>query len=60
MTLPEDYKGDGNLWLNLSDGFLGGGRKNWDGSGGTGGGMMHYEAEKAKGLMKPLSVKVRR
>ena len=25
-----------NLWLNLSTGYIGGGRKNWDGSGGSG------------------------
>ena len=25
-----------NLWLNLSDGYIGSGRRNWDGSGGTG------------------------
>eukprot|EP00985_Skeletonema_marinoi_P024629 scaffold17303_cov154-Skeletonema_marinoi.AAC.1 len=34
---PSDWKceksGDNqNLWVNLSDGFIGGGRKNWDGS----------------------------
>ena len=28
-----------NLWLNLSDGFIGGGRKNWDGSGGSNGAL---------------------
>lgn len=31
-----------NLWLNLSDGFIGGGRKHWDGSGGTNGALEHY------------------
>ncbi|GMI00956.1 hypothetical protein TrST_g1772 [Triparma strigata] len=55
---PSSYKNDGNLWLNLSDGYLAGGRKNWDGSGGTGGGMIHYESEKALGRLKPLSVKI--
>ncbi|CAD7923842.1 unnamed protein product [Amoebophrya sp. A120] len=47
-----------NLWLNLSDGFIGGGRKNWDGSGGSGGALEHYEAEKAKGNNFPLVVKL--
>ena len=33
---PKDWKCEihgntDNLWLNLSDGFIGGGRKNWDG-----------------------------
>ncbi|KAL7521752.1 hypothetical protein ACHAWX_006432 [Stephanocyclus meneghinianus] len=31
-----------HLWLNLSDGFIGGGRKNWDGSGGTNGALDHF------------------
>lgn len=31
-----------NLWLNLSDGFVGGGRKNWDGSGGSNGALDHF------------------
>ena len=31
-----------NLWLNLSDGFIGGGRKNWDGSGGSNGALDHF------------------
>lgn len=31
-----------NLWLNLSDGYIGGGRKNWDGSGGTNGALDHF------------------
>ncbi|GMH56862.1 hypothetical protein TrRE_jg2383, partial [Triparma retinervis] len=52
---PSLYKNDGNLWLNLSDGFIGGGRKNWDGSGGTGGGLSHYESS---GKDKPLAVKI--
>eukprot|EP00392_Amoebophrya_sp_AT5.2_P008980 g9008.t1 len=47
-----------NLWLNLSDGFIGGGRKNWDGSGGSGGALEHYEAEKQKGNNFPLAVKL--
>lgn len=31
-----------NLWLNLSTGFIGGGRRNWDGSGGSNGALDHY------------------
>jgi len=31
-----------NLWLNLSDGFIGGGRRNWDGSGGSNGALDHF------------------
>jgi ubiquitin carboxyl-terminal hydrolase 5/13 len=33
-----------NLWMNLSDGFLGGGRQHWDGTGGTNGALDHYRA----------------
>mmetsp|Transcript_4554 Transcript_4554/g.5270 ORF Transcript_4554/g.5270 Transcript_4554/m.5270 type:complete len:862 (+) Transcript_4554:40-2625(+) len=33
-----------NLWLNLSDGYIGGGRKNWDGSGGSNGALDHFLA----------------
>ena len=47
-----------NLWLNLSDGFIGGGRKFWDGSGGSGGALEHYQTEKAKGNEFPLVVKL--
>jgi len=47
-----------NLWLNLSDGFIGGGRKNWDGSGGSNGALDHYHAEKSKGNNYPLAVKL--
>jgi ubiquitin carboxyl-terminal hydrolase 5/13 len=31
-----------NLWLNLSTGYIGGGRKNWDGSGGSGSALQHF------------------
>eukprot|EP01039_Chlorochromonas_danica_P011056 gene11056-12314_t len=31
-----------NLWLNLSTGYIGGGRKNWDGTGGSGSALQHY------------------
>jgi ubiquitin carboxyl-terminal hydrolase 5/13 len=44
-----------NLWLNLSDGFIGGGRKNWDGSGGSNGALDHY---KETGQKYPLVVKL--
>ncbi|KAF1333517.1 Ubiquitin carboxyl-terminal hydrolase, partial [Globisporangium splendens] len=44
-----------NLWLNLSDGFIGCGRKNWDGTGGCGSALDHY---KATGEMYPLAVKL--
>lgn len=44
---PQDWKceksGDTeNLWLNLSTGFIGGGRRNWDGSGGSNGALDHF------------------
>lgn len=44
-----------NLWLNLSTGFIGGGRKNWDGTGGSGSALEHYEATGSK---YPLAVKL--
>jgi ubiquitin carboxyl-terminal hydrolase 5/13 len=44
-----------NLWLNLSDGFIGCGRKNWDGSGGNGHALAHFEAS---GGLYPLCVKL--
>lgn len=31
-----------NLWLNLCDGFIGCGRRQWDGSGGKGCALLHY------------------
>lgn len=60
---PKDWKceksGDTqNLWLNLSDGYIGGGRKHWDGSGGSNGALEHFEEEKAKGNFFPLVVKL--
>lgn len=42
-----------NLWLNLSDGFIFCGRRNFDGSGGNGHALDHYEQT---GF--PLSVKI--
>ena len=44
-----------HLWLNLSDGFVGGGRKNWDGSGGTNGALDHFVET---GEKYPLVVKL--
>jgi ubiquitin carboxyl-terminal hydrolase 5/13 len=44
-----------NLWLNLSDGYIGGGRKNWDGSGGSNGAIDHYHET---GDKYPLVVKL--
>jgi len=50
--------GGGSLWLNLHDGFIGGGRPQWDGSGGNGAAMRHYEEMKAQGKKYPLVVKL--
>lgn len=44
-----------NLWLNLSTGFIGGGRKNWDGTGGSGAALQHYLDT---GKKYPLCVKL--
>jgi ubiquitin carboxyl-terminal hydrolase 5/13 len=44
-----------NLWLNLSDGYIGGGRRNWDGSGGSNGALDHYNET---GQRYPLVVKL--
>jgi len=44
-----------NLWLNLSTGFIGGGRKNWDGSGGSNGALDYYQET---GERYPLVVKL--
>jgi ubiquitin carboxyl-terminal hydrolase 5/13 len=57
---PKDWKcemsGDTeNLWLNLSTGYIGGGRKNWDGSGGSGAALIHFEET---GKQYPLCVKL--
>jgi ubiquitin carboxyl-terminal hydrolase 5/13 len=35
-----------NLWLNLSTGYIGGGRKNWDGTGGSGAGTFILDISK--------------
>ena len=57
---PNDWKcqksGDqDNVWLNLSDGYMGGGRQHWDGSGGSNGALDHYTAT---GQQYPLVVKL--
>jgi ubiquitin carboxyl-terminal hydrolase 5/13 len=44
-----------NLWLNLSDGYIGGGRKHWDGSGGSNGALDHFNET---GQKYPLVVKL--
>ena len=44
-----------NLWLNLSTGYIGGGRKNWDGTGGSGAALQHYLDT---GRQYPLCVKL--
>ena len=50
--------GGGSLWLNLHDGFIGGGRPQWDGSGGNGAALRHYQEMKAQGKNYPLVVKL--
>jgi len=47
-----------NLWLNLSDGFIGGGRRFFDGSGGSNGALDHFTEESEKGNHYPLTVKL--
>merc|ERR1711968_213887 len=47
-----------NLWLNLSDGHIGSGRSQWDGSGGKNGALNHFKEEQAKGNFYPLVVKL--
>eukprot|EP00485_Elphidium_margaritaceum_P002650 CAMPEP_0202695638 /NCGR_PEP_ID=MMETSP1385-20130828/9188_1 /ASSEMBLY_ACC=CAM_ASM_000861 /TAXON_ID=933848 /ORGANISM="Elphidium margaritaceum" /LENGTH=856 /DNA_ID=CAMNT_0049351707 /DNA_START=23 /DNA_END=2590 /DNA_ORIENTATION=+ len=44
-----------NLWFNLSDGYIGCGRRQWDGSGGCGAALRHFDAS---GKQYPLSVKL--
>lgn len=51
----EDSGMKNNLWLNLSTGHIGSGRKNWDGTGGTDGAMKHFEET---GEIYPLAVKL--
>ncbi|GBF95360.1 ubiquitin carboxyl-terminal hydrolase [Raphidocelis subcapitata] len=57
---PKDWRCDEtgateNLWLNLSTGHIGSGRQNWDGSGGNGAALRHFEAT---GGRYPLVVKL--
>eukprot|EP00013_Stygamoeba_regulata_P008730 CAMPEP_0177681098 /NCGR_PEP_ID=MMETSP0447-20121125/30529_1 /TAXON_ID=0 /ORGANISM="Stygamoeba regulata, Strain BSH-02190019" /LENGTH=875 /DNA_ID=CAMNT_0019190481 /DNA_START=77 /DNA_END=2704 /DNA_ORIENTATION=- len=57
---PEDWKcaESGmreNLWLNLSTGYIGSGRRNFDGTGGTGAALKHFEETGSK---YPLVVKL--
>lgn len=44
-----------NLWLNLSTGYIGGGRRQWDGSGGSGAALQHFIDT---GKQYPLCVKL--
>eukprot|EP00484_Ammonia_sp_Unknown_P024099 CAMPEP_0197042240 /NCGR_PEP_ID=MMETSP1384-20130603/18630_1 /TAXON_ID=29189 /ORGANISM="Ammonia sp." /LENGTH=898 /DNA_ID=CAMNT_0042473309 /DNA_START=23 /DNA_END=2719 /DNA_ORIENTATION=- len=44
-----------NLWFNLSDGYIGCGRQNWDGTGGCGAALRHYDQT---GKQYPLAVKL--
>lgn len=57
---PKDWKCEEsgkteNLWLNLSTGYIGSGRRNWDGTGGTGAALRHFEET---GNRYPLVVKL--
>eukprot|EP00951_Prasinocladus_malaysianus_P012487 scaffold93085_cov33-Prasinocladus_malaysianus.AAC.3 len=57
---PSEWKCDEtgvqeNLWLNLGTGFIGSGRQNWDGSGGNGAAIRHYEATGKKVQALPIS-----
>ncbi|GAX82603.1 hypothetical protein CEUSTIGMA_g10029.t1 [Chlamydomonas eustigma] len=57
---PKDWRCDEtgateNLWLNLSTGFIGSGRRNWDGSGGNGSALRHFQDT---GNKYPLVVKL--
>ena len=47
-----------NLWLNLGTGHIGSGRRHWDGSGGNGAALRHYEEMKKRGKEFPLVVKL--
>merc|ERR1719440_1478503 len=55
---PDSEKANENVWLNLSDGFIRGGRRFFDGSGGTNGALDHFKEEEAKGNFYPLCVKL--
>lgn len=58
MTMGSGEGQTESLWLNLSDGFIGGGRRNWDGSGGNNTALDHYAEMKAQGKEYPLGVKL--
>ena len=47
-----------NLWLNLSDGHIASGRKQWGGGGGLNGAMRHYQEMLSQGKNYPLVVKL--
>jgi len=60
---PKDWKCEktgstGNLWLNLSTGFIGDGRRQPDGSGGNESALAHYKEHLAAGNNYPLVVKL--
>ena len=55
LWVDEETGATENLWLNLSTGYIGGGRKNWDGSGGSGSALRHYDET---GRQYPLAVKL--
>jgi ubiquitin carboxyl-terminal hydrolase 5/13 len=57
-TIGEGPGKTASLWLNLSDGFIGGGRRNWDGSGGNNTALDHYQEMLAQGKNYPLAVKL--
>ena len=56
--LDQETGATDNLWLNLSDGYIGGGRRNWDGTGGSGSALRHFQAMQAQGKFYPLVVKL--
>lgn len=47
-----------NLWMNLSDGHIGSGRRQYGGTGGCNGALNHYNAMLALGKNYPLVVKL--
>jgi len=60
---PKDWKcqksgATENLWLNLSTGYIGDGRQNWDGTGGHDGAMDHFKEMEKQGKFCPLVVKL--
>eukprot|EP01052_Picozoa_sp_SAG31_P040307 SAG31_NODE_5805_length_2320_cov_0.807294_1_plen_209_part_00 len=57
-TLGEGPGKTASLWMNLSNGFVGGGRRYVDGSGGNNTALDHYQEMKAQGKEYPLAVKL--